>query len=137
MDDLLNSAQRASLTIVLKMMEESLRQADQWLNTPESDGILIRRKINLTEEKRAKVLDEILAGLEFVSQLAESLYLQPVDEDLGAEIRGQMSINWANLMDTRAKKLARYGEVDPRLAQVLDPGIERLAYLALSLANLV
>jgi hypothetical protein len=47
------------------------------------------------------------------------------------------SVSWANLMDTRAQKLARFGEVDPRLSQELNPDVERLAYLAFSLANLM
>jgi hypothetical protein len=137
MDDLMNPAQRASVTITLKLMEENLRQAYQWLNTPEFEGILFRRGTSLTEEQRTKILEEIAEGLDLIAQMAGYFDLQPIDEDLGAAIRGQMSADWANLMDTRAKKLARFGKVEPRLAQVLDPGIERLALLAIRLVNLV
>ena len=47
-----------------------------------------------------------------------------------------MSADWANLCDTRADKLRRYGEVDPRLAELLDADVDALAQLALSLAAL-
>ena len=58
------------------------------------------------------------------------------DNDRGATIAAQMSADWANLCDTRADKLRRYGEVDPRLAELLDADVDALAQLALSLAAL-
>jgi hypothetical protein len=55
---------------------------------------------------------------------------------LGAAIDAQLSVDWANLSDVRAAKLRRYGEVDPRLADLLDADVDRLAQLALSLSTL-
>ena len=137
MNDLLNPAQQRSVTVALKMMEEHLRQILQWMSLSEEEGVLFRRKIDLSEEERTKVMKKINEGLDLIAQLAERLNLQPVEEDLNSAIRSQMSVDWANMMDARAEKLAGYGAVNPSLALTLDPSIERLAYVALSLANLV
>jgi len=48
-----------------------------------------------------------------------------------------MSMSWANLCDARSNKLKRFGDVDPALGPVLDPRIDRLAELALSLASML
>ena len=47
-----------------------------------------------------------------------------------------MSVAWANLIDSQAKKLKRYGKVHAETAQEIDPHIQRLAQIALALASL-
>jgi hypothetical protein len=43
-------------------------------------------------------------------------------------------VDWANLSDLRSDKLRRYGDVAPRLADLLDADIAELAGRALALA---
>jgi len=52
MNDYLNPSQKNSLRISLLMFEENLRQAQEWLDGREENGILYRRKLMLTEEIR-------------------------------------------------------------------------------------
>jgi len=47
-----------------------------------------------------------------------------------------MSIAWANLIDSQALKLKRYGKVHPDAAKEIDPYFQRLAQAALELASL-
>lgn len=55
-------------------------------------------------------------------------------EDPAGLIRGQMSIDWANLVDSQARKLKRYGDIHPEVAREIDPRIQQLAQVALELA---
>jgi hypothetical protein len=134
--ELLNTAQRSSLTIGLRAFEMHLRQADTWLRGGEERGILYRRSLDLSSEGRAVARAQIAAALAQIAALAERFDLTVTEDDLGAAIAAQMSVDWANLSDARSAKLRRYGAVNPRLADLLDVDLDRLAQLALSLAAL-
>lgn len=136
MPPLLNVAQHAALAVVLCYLEQSLRQAETWLQGQQTTGILYRTSVQLSAERRAAVSARIAEALEGIARLAERFSLQPVDEPLENKIASEMSINWANLVDTRSDKLGRYGSVDPKLQELLDPEIEHLAQLALEIASL-
>ena len=134
--DLLNFAQRNSLTLGLRAFEGHLRQADAWLLGQEEHGILYRRSLDLPPERRAAARAQIAAALTQIAVLAERFDLPVTEDDLGATFASQMSVDWANLCDTRSSKLRRYGEVDPRLPELLDADVDALAQLALALAAL-
>ncbi len=136
MIELLNTAQRSSLTIELRAFEMHLRQADAWLQGEEERGILYRRSIHLSPERRAAAREQIGAAIAQITVLTERFDLAAASDDLGATIVSQMSVDWANLCDVRSDRLRRYGEVDPELPDLLDADIDRLAQLALSLAAL-
>lgn len=133
---LLNAAQRNSLTIGLRAFEMHLRQADAWLQGVVEHGILYERTLSLSPEQHISARAQIVAALERIAVLTERFDLAATEDDLGATIASQMSVDWANLCDTRSDKLRRYGQVDPRLAEFLDADVDALAQLALSLAAL-
>lgn len=135
MNDLLNPAQRNSLTIGLRAFEMHLREADAWLQGREERGILYRRSLRLSPERREAMRAQIAAALARVAALAERFRLAAAEEDLGTVIAAQVSVDWANLCDMRSAKLHRYGEIDPRLHKLLDEDIAVLALQALDLAT--
>ncbi len=135
MSDLLNGAQRSSLAIALRMFEEELRRAASWLEMPPEQGILYRRTLRLPPEARAAVRQSIAAALAEIAGLAQEFGLAPEEQDLATAIAAAMSLSWANLCDARSDKLRRFGDVHPALAEALDPRLEQLAELALSLAS--
>jgi len=135
MNDLLNPDQRRSVAIVLKMFEENLRQTAAWLDGAEANRILYRRKLKPSLARRQSAQHRIAAALEQIATLAKETGLEPEVEDPAGLIRGEMSVNWANLIDTQSGKLKRFGDVDPGLESVLDPAIQRLAQMALELAS--
>ena len=137
MSHLLNTAQRTSLAVVLRYFERSLQQAKGWLQGQQDMGVLYRGSLQLSPERRAAALAHIAEALEGITRLAGRFELQPSDEPLENRIAAEMSVNWANLVDTRADKLARYGSVDPELRESLDPEIEHLAQLAFLIVSLV
>jgi len=135
MKDLLNEAQYASLAIVLRQLEDDLHQADTWLRGAEENGILYRRKLRLSPERRAAARQVIATALNQVTELAREFDLSQVDDNPSATVIAEMSERWANLCDARADKLKRYGDVDPRLSQALDPSLDRLIELTLALMS--
>jgi len=137
MNDLLNPAQRTSVTIVLRNFEESLRQAEAWLQGAEANGILYRRKLDLKPAQRQAAQQRVTAALEIIATLAQAIGLEQEAEDAVGLIRGEMSISWANLTDTQSRKIKRYGDINPELESILDPAIQQLAQLAMELASII
>ncbi|MCX7670855.1 MAG: hypothetical protein N2439_12375 [Anaerolineae bacterium] len=133
--ELLNPAQRNSLAIGLRAFEIHLRQIAAWLADGEEAGILYRRRLNLPAERRAALREQIALALAQIAALAERFGLTPAEESLESNMAALMSVDWANLCDLRSDKLRRYGEVDDRLADLLDADIAALAERALALAT--
>jgi hypothetical protein len=137
MSDLLNPSQRGSVAVSLKMFEEQLRLTSAWLDGREENGILYRRKLNLSPAQRQAAQQRVVTALEIIAALAQKIGLEPEVEDPAGLIRGEFSVSWANMIDTQSIKLKRYGDVNPELEKVLDPAIRRLAHLALELASII
>ena len=137
MSELMNRAQRTSVFVTLRTFEQYLRQLDRWLQGLEADGILYKYKMDLLPERRALMQQKIACGLDLVEELARAIKLEPEIIDLVGWLRGQMSESWDRQIDARAARLRRYGEVDPGLAQALDPVLDRLVQIAADLSQLV
>jgi hypothetical protein len=133
MKDMFNEAQYTSLAVVLRLLEDDLRQADAWLQGAEETGILYRRKLRLSPERRAAARQVITEALNQIAGLAREFDLAQMDDDPAATVVAGMSERWANLVDARSDKLKRYGPIDPRLAETLDPHLDRLAELTMLL----
>lgn len=138
MKELLNAAQYRSISIVLRMLEERLHQAEVWLQgAGEEAGLLYHRTLISPPERRALVQQQIAEALQLIATLQQTFQLEAEEDDLRRTIRAALSASWADLCDARSATLRRYGEVHPELAAVLDPAIERLAHLALAIAETV
>jgi hypothetical protein len=137
MMDLLNPYQKNSLRVSLVMFEENLRSAQEWLDGRVEKGILYQRKLSISEEKRGQAIDAIGAALQMIRELAQVFELENQVEDASSLLGGELSVSWANLLDTQAGKLRRYGDVHPELAGFLDPNIQNLAGIALQLSTIL
>lgn len=137
MNTLLNPAQAQSLRITLRALELRLHRADLWLQGAEEEGRLYQRALSLPPQTRAQAREAIAEARRRLYALADRFALEPEEEDAASIIRGEMSVSWADLCDTHAAKLRRYGPVAPDLAAALDPEVERLAALALRIATLM
>ncbi len=133
----LNDHQLQSVVIALRVFEERLREADAALRGKESDGILVVPVIHLGQDEVELARSRIAQALDEIAVMARDLSLEPKPDDVKATIRGMMSASWVDLMDVRSVALRRYGGVDPRVELGLDPVVERLAQLALSIASLM
>jgi hypothetical protein len=121
MNPMLNPQQRSSLHMTLLAFEKNLRQAQSWLDGAEEDGILYKAKLQLSEERRRQATGEIARALDQIGSLRQSFELEKKEENPLALIRSEMTISWANLLDSRSVRLGRYGDVSAGLTDRLDP----------------
>jgi hypothetical protein len=119
------------------MFEENLRHALEWLDGYEENGILYSYKLILPEENRKQARQEINTALGLIEKLSHRFNLAKEINGAASMLRGELTVNWANLLDTRPKKLGRYGKVNPELAQVLDSDIQKLAEIAQLLSAII
>ncbi len=134
MKDLLNHYQWNSLRIRLRSFEESLRHALKWLDGYEEDGVLYSRKLILSEKNRKQARQKIRHALDQIAEISRLLDIPKETENSASLVRGEMTISWADLMDSRACKLGRFGDVHPGLSSKLDPQIQNLAEIAENLS---
>jgi hypothetical protein len=134
---LLNPSQKNSLRVTLRLFEENLRQAQTWLEGYEENGILYQRKLTLSEENREQAWQEVNAALELIEKLSHRFSLRKETSNAASMLRGVLTIDWANLYDTRAGKLKRFGKVQPEIASLLDADIQNLAGIALHLSAIL
>jgi len=137
MKNLLNPYQKNSLRISLLMFEENLRHAQEWLEGREEKGILYRRKLEMPENKRKQAKHVIKTALDLIEKLSAKFELESESQNAASMFQGELTVNWANLMDTRSGKLRRYGKVHPELASMLDSEIQKLTEIALKLSAIL
>ena len=134
MNELLNDSQWNSLRISILAFEKRLREARSWLDGREEQGTFYRRRLSLSEKNRQLARQEIDQALQELAALGARLELPFGDESVNPELRGEFTVSCANLLDSSARKLGRFGDVHPRLDGELDSSIEQLAGTANLLA---
>jgi multidrug resistance efflux pump len=136
MNDLLNPIQKNSVRITLRRFEENLLHAQAWLDGKEENGVLYQRKLTLSAGRRQRAEKDIKTALDLIRKMSQDFELLSETENAAAQIKGEMAIIWADLLDSRARELKRSGAVHPELSAALDPGIQALASIALALTTI-
>ena len=137
MSNLLNAYQKNSLRVSLLTFEENLRQAQEWLEGRDENGILYQRRLTTSEEHRKQASHAIQSALDLIAKLRDVFGLEIEFQNAASIVQGNLTISWANLMDTQAGKLRKYGKVHPELAGTLDSDIRNLARIALQLSAIL
>ncbi len=121
---------------MLQEFEENLLQAKHWLSGYDEHGALYHKELDTSSEDKTAALEKIEAALAILKQLAQKLDLPYQEKKATKMIAAQMNSAWVSLSDSHAHNLKGYGEVDPRLADILDPEIDQLAQIALDLGRI-
>jgi hypothetical protein len=134
---MLNDAQRTSLGIVMRMIEEKMRAIESRLAHPEERALTFEVRNDLTpvmvQVLREKI-DEVLTLIRaFRDHFALPLEIKLASRD----IRIGLTQRWAILQESTSKQLRRYGDVDPSLTHVLDPKVEALARLMVEMDDIL
>ena len=134
MKDLLNPYQWNSLRITLRTFEENLRRAQEWLDGKEEHGTLYQSKLVLHADSRKRAQREIKNALDQIAELSRLFEMPRENTNPASLIRGEISVSWADLHDSRTHKLGRYGKVHAELSSVLDYQVQHLAGIAQNLS---
>ncbi len=116
------------------MFEENLHHAQEWLDGREEKGILYHRKLEMSEDKRRLAKHIIKTALGLIEKLSSKFGLEAESQNAASMFQGELTVSWANLIDSQAGKLRRYGRVHPELGGMLDADIQKLAMIALQLS---
>lgn len=112
-------------------------EVERLLSAGEYHGILLQTTGDLDEETKASIQQLIEEVREGLRELKDRFQLDLEVQSTSRAIFGKVPLLWEIMTDTDASRLRGYGEIDPGLKEVLDPSIERLSRLLLSMHQLV
>lgn len=126
---MLNDAQRTSLGIVMRMIEEKMRAIEARLARPDERALTFKVHNDIPPDTAQTLRERIAEVYALIETLCDRLAL-PLDVKSASRdaLTGLMPL-WVVLQESTSKRLQRYGAVDPSLASVLDSKIEALARL--------
>jgi hypothetical protein len=133
----LSESQKRALTSSLYLFEKALRKAARLLSEKDVVGIFYSRKSRLSPIKRLFIQKKILQTLKELAHFANQLGVNSAEESIESEIMADMSICWENIEECRSKRLQKYGKLNPRAVQLIDPAINYFAHTAIELSDLV
>jgi len=114
----------ASTTLLL--LDEALCQFEQWAEGREIVSVLYREQNDLSARQRRSILSEIAKMRKVLEELREALGLEAETEAVAHLIRSRCSVMWEYLVELEGKRLRRYGELLPGLAEYLDGRVAEL-----------
>ncbi len=123
---LLNEAQRKSLSIALKMIEERLFVFRMLMVQDGYQGTMYRFRVNFTPEEKEAITQLFDRTLKNIAALKSKFGLKAVTEELTDQIMGTVTYLWTVLEDEKSRKLKRYGSVHPELKKALDPALQKI-----------
>src|SRR3990172_11033908 len=136
-NEVLNPLQKNSLRISLMLIERGMLEVDRLLSDGEHEGILFRITDDLREETKTDLWRLIHELRQIVREMKDRFQLDLEIDEKSRAIFGKVPLLWEIVTDTDANRLRGYGKIDPALKDLLDPSVERLSRLLLSMHQLV
>jgi hypothetical protein len=133
----LNDSQRRHYEVLLSRLERTLVHLETAARGDDARTTLTVVEEDLPprfEQESAAVIDEARQQL---AALAQSLSLRPRVESRRRVCRALLTSDLNGLTDATSKRLRGFGDVDPSLAEHLDPALERLRGTVSRLADLL
>jgi len=134
---MLNDAQRTSLRIVMRMIEEKMREIEFRLDHPDERALMFDVNNDLSPNISQALREKIAEVSGLIQTLRDRLVLPREVRPASRELLKGLAQLWVVLQESDSERLRRYGEVSPTLAPVLDVEIVRLAHLMLELEDIV
>lgn len=104
---------------------------------PTEEPILYRPVTRLDRTQKQILRGEIQAMLDQLDRFVQQIGLPPAQERLEQQLRAELSVSWMNIEECRPKRMAGYGRLEPRSAQVIETAVDQFAAACLRLSNLV
>lgn len=132
---MLNNAQRNHLRIVMSLIEAKMRTIESRLANSEEHGMMSEVRNDITPAMEQALREKIQVIYAVIDELRTRFALPAETKLASREILMGLSQLWVMLQESDAKALGGYGTVDPAVAPLLDPQIERLAGLMFALED--
>jgi len=129
----LNNYQKNSLRASLNGLEDVLHNINRWVKQGEEQGILYTRTLQLQPGVKEKIFQYSQQALSIIKEIMLKYHLEHRQESIAREIMGQISISWANLCDTKSKRLKGYGDMGSTASAELDQDIDSLSETCMSI----
>ncbi|NIA31278.1 MAG: hypothetical protein GWP06_15385 [Actinobacteria bacterium] len=133
---LLNSSQKNSLQVSLRMLEEKLLTMEMLLENRTMRGELYSFHIDLEEDEIKNLKNIFIEMHKLIAEMKHIFNFGDQKEFLSNQLAGMSAYYWTVFMDETSKKLKRYGDVSPQLENILDPMIEKFVYYIEQLATI-
>ena len=132
--NLLNDSQRRSLSVTLQRVEMAAWRLEEALTQRSTPPLVLTRLTNpLDEQQQAALLALARLIRQEIALLAHEYDLAATEQNFARLVMAEFTLLWADLEDVRPQKLLRYGNVKPALHQVLDPQLQHLIHLVLTI----
>jgi hypothetical protein len=122
----LNDAQRNSLAVTLRRLEERILELKKLQSEPHIAGLLFRFENDIPSDQLPLLEQRFDHLLELIEQARQKFDLPRRTTTFSSHLQAFTSYFWSLLMDEKSDKLARYGKVAAKLKEELDPLIDRL-----------
>lgn len=133
----LSASQTNSLRTVLRILEKRVDELNALCDTKERAGLLYSIKNTLSEQQIKQLKQKITRVKSIIEELTTQLKLEKEETDIRRLIESYLTASWEDLYSTTSKGLRAYGVVDASVKAELDPVIERLIKLLLSMIHLL
>jgi len=133
---LLNNAQKNSLQVSLRMLEEKILTMEMLIENKTITGELYSFNVDLEEDEIKNLKNIFIEMHKLIAEMKHIFNLNDQKEFLSNQLAGMSAYYWTVFMDETSEKLKRYGDVSPQLENVLDPGIKKFIYYIEQLATI-
>jgi len=132
--ELLGENHRRVLANILRRVELAAWRLEEQLTQEATPHLTLTHFTHPpTPEQRSILLQLTKQIRQQVTRLATDYRLEVGEQHLLRTIMGEFTLLWCDLEDIRPHKLRAYGAVNPQLQAVLDPPLQRLIELVLTI----
>ena len=123
----LNANQRRHFEVLFARLEDSLTRIDALLGEPSRRHVLSIEEQDIPDSFRQHARPIVDGLRKQVSQFAKILDLKPRRHSRARSVAATLSSEAIRLEDSLSSQLRGYGEVDPSVAEHLDPALKEMA----------
>ena len=121
---MLNEAQERSLSVTLRIVEDRLREIEQFIDAGDYMGILTEIKNDVPALAKDEIHEKAAQTRKKIKHLAVLFNLEKERTEASTQAFARLSYCWEILEDARSKRLKRFGDVHEGLPGVEEPLVD-------------
>lgn len=114
------------ISATLTLLDKALCEFDRWAHGHAVRSVLYRVHNPLSTAQRKALAAEVAEMKGMLQEIKSTLHLNESVHEADRMIVGSCSTLWVSLVELEGRRLKRYGELPPGLADYLDPQVAEL-----------